>query len=113
MLVRPKREFAKHGRQRQAKGRDRILHFGRDLGIDLAVDDAVRLQFSQLGRQHSLSQSGKEPPELVESLRTVENVENEDGFPLPSDYIQRGFYWTVPVDLMTLLAHGLALRGIQ
>ena len=64
---------------------ERILYARWHLGVHLAVNNSVALQFPQVLGQHFLSQLGDESLELTEAAGSAFEMKQERRFPLPAD----------------------------
>ena len=74
---------------------ERILDARRHLGIDLAADDVVALQFSQLLRKHLLGGSREELLELAEPANPALQVKQNGRFPLSTNDVGGDSNWTI------------------
>ncbi len=74
---------------------ERILDARRHLGIDLAADDVVALQFSQLLRKHLLGGSREELLELAEPANPALQVKQNGRFPLSTNDVGGDGNWTI------------------
>ena len=65
--------------------RERVFDARRHLGVDLAVDDVIALQFAQLLGEHFLGGSRKEPLQFTETADVVLKVVEDGRFPLSTN----------------------------
>jgi hypothetical protein len=62
---------------------------GRHLGIDDPDDQAIRLQLTELRRQHALRHARHAAADGVEAQRAFEEVVEQDALPFAADKAER------------------------
>src|SRR5262245_1033323 len=79
-----------HRLERLAPRRQRVFDLRRNLGIDLAVDEAVGLHFAKLLRERLVRDAGEEAVQLVEAFDPLEQLLKDQDFPAAADDRERG-----------------------
>lgn len=79
---------------------DGVFHFGRYLEIDFPMDESVLFQFSQLLRQHFLSQTRHESSQFAKTTEFFFKIPEDQNLPASADYVERDFYGA---DLLLLI----------
>lgn len=102
--IRPNRQLSQQWFKRPPERRDGVFHLWGHLRTDGTQDDPIRFQLAQLRRQHSLRQSQQQPSKFSETLRSVENVEDQDRLPFPANNVERRLDRTVSIKGVPLLA---------
>jgi hypothetical protein len=86
----PFAQFPHYRAQGAAKFGQRVFHFGRNFGINLARDDAIAFQFAKLLGQHFLRGIRQEPSEFAKPLFAVHHMIEDDRFPFSANHLQGG-----------------------
>lgn len=76
------------GEDGPAKGRDAVLHPGRNLSIDFTVQKAVFFQLAQLASEDLLADALYASLQKTKPVGTLIDKKQNDGFPLTTDLTQ-------------------------
>lgn len=85
MFLTPRGHQTKDWAEALTMSSERILNARRHLGVDLAMDHVVALQFAQLLRKHFLSRSRKESLQFTETANVPLKVVKDGRLPLSAD----------------------------
>lgn len=83
----------------------RVLDVRRNLRVNLAIDDAVAFQFSQMLRQHLFRQAGNKPLQFAKTSRLPFKVKQQYRFPLASNDGSGQLHWAI------LVIHGVPTQA--
>jgi hypothetical protein len=105
MLIAPVLHSLNQGLQRFAGFRERVLDLRRNNRVDLANNDAIVLQFSQLCRKNARTKVRLESLYLVEPQNTMRHeVMQDDALPLAAYHFKAGFHCTSSTQIVGLVA---------
>src|ERR1700736_922814 len=76
--------------QRSAERREGIFDFWWNLFEVEPIDDSVCLQFLELLNEHLVAHASNRAPQFAIATRTMREVKQYQGLPLPSDHSQGG-----------------------
>jgi len=81
-----------HGLEERGKAAavvaDGVFDFGRDLRINLSLDQAVAFELAKLCRDHFLRCSGNQPPQFTEAAHASADMPKNDAFPFPANDVE-------------------------
>src|SRR4029434_11238682 len=95
MPASPRTHQSKERFESLAVGGQRVVHFRRDDGIDLSMNNSVPFKVSQLLRQHFLGGLRYHSPQLTEPHHSIPQVQENGGLSVPSERLEGGSYRTV------------------
>src|SRR5260370_19744375 len=105
MLIAPVLHSLNQRLERFADFRERVLDFRRNNRVDLASNDAILLQFSQLCRKNARTKVRLESLYLVEPQNNMRHeVMQDDALPLAAYHFKTGFHSTSSTQIVGLVA---------
>lgn len=97
MLFAPVGHEHEYGAKALAVARERIFDARRDLGEDVAVHDAVALEFAEMLGKHFFRADGNQALELAEAPRFVFEIKQDERFPFAADDLGGEFHGTFEI----------------
>jgi hypothetical protein len=88
-------DLVEHRPEALAQRSERILHFGRHLGVNLAMDDPVPLQFSEVSGKHLARHLGHQLPQLAGAFGPWQKVEENIRLPFATQHPECRLYGAV------------------
>ena len=81
-----------HGLEERGKtaavGADGVFDSGRDLRVNLSLDQAVAFELAKLRRDHFLRCTGDQPAQFTEAAHASADVPKNDAFPFPANDVE-------------------------
>ena len=71
-----------------AVGADGVFDFGRNLRVNLSVDQAVAFELAKLRGDHFLGCTGNQPAQFTEAAHASADVPKNDAFPFPANDVE-------------------------